>query len=142
MSKAHLLAVALLVALATAVTGAATVAASPPGPQQVALRFIRTAVQRQHPERAKALVTWSISRGVTDADWRRGFIRVEPFPYPHVTVRLSVVERRPRLVTLQADLRAAHDQGTFLITLVLRQQRWLVDYWGPAMLIGPGGSLQ
>ncbi len=129
-------------ALAGCLVGAAfalevRAAPQPPGPEQVALSFIRSAVQRVHPERAQTLVTADIGVDTSAADWRAGFIRVVPFPYRTVSVRLRTVERTRAHVLLAAYLRAATDAGTFLIRLERVHGRWLVSYWGPAMTLGP-----
>jgi hypothetical protein len=109
-----------------------------PGPEQVALRFIRTAVQRDHGERAAALVTDELRGGRDRRAWREGLLRVVPFPAQIVEVKLRILSRTKRSTSIAVRLRAATDGGTFLIQLQRVRGHWLVDYWGPAMLIGPG----
>ena len=111
---------------------------STPGPEQVAIRFIHTAVQRNHGERATSLVTDELRGGVDRKAWRIGLLRVVPFPEPIVAVKLRVISRAAGSTSLAVRLRAAADASTFLIQLRRVGGRWLVDYWGPAMLIGAG----
>jgi hypothetical protein len=110
-----------------------------PGPEQVALRFIYTAVQRDHGERAAGLVTDELRGGRERGAWRVGLLRVVPFPERIVEVKLRMLTRTSQSASMAVRLLAATDGGTFLIALRRVGGRWLVDYWGPAMLIGPGG---
>ena len=109
----------------------------PPTPEQVALVFVRTAVLRDHPERARPLVTAALGEGVSLSDWKRGFIRVVPFPYKDATVELSPVERHRDSVILRVSLTSGSDSGEFLITLDRLHGRWLVSSWGADVLLGP-----
>lgn len=109
------------------------------GPEQVAMRFISTAVQRHHGERAAGIVTDELRGGRDRRAWREGLLRVVPFPDRIVAVKLRTLSRTAGSTSMAVRLRAAATTATFLIELRRVQGRWLVDYWGPAMLIGPGG---
>jgi hypothetical protein len=109
------------------------------GPEQVALRFIHTAVQRDHGDRAAGLVTDELRGGRDRAAWQTGLLRIVPFPQRIVEVKLRVLLRTPASTSMAVRLQAAADASTFLIELRRVGGRWLVDYWGPAMLLGPGG---
>jgi hypothetical protein len=137
-----------------AATSRPAVAAQQPEPasmRTVVVAFVHEAVQRRHPERAWTLVTSSIRIRTTRADWNAGTMRVVPVLSPELLqVTLRVVDRKPGTVLILLGLhrrgdRLADSEGRFLIRLVRRHGRWLVDYWGPAMLIAPqweAGSAQ
>jgi hypothetical protein len=100
--------------------------------------FIQTAVRRDHPERAWAIVGPALRGGLTRADWKTGSIPVVPYPaagirYWHVAssttegVRAEVVltpERGSGLLakTFLIDLRRADPEGN---------PSWVVSYWVP-----------
>jgi regulator of protease activity HflC (stomatin/prohibitin superfamily) len=109
-----------------------------PGPEQVALRFIHTAVQRDHGDRAATLVTDELRGGSGRKAWEAGLLRIVPFPERILEVKLKVLSRTAGSTSMAVRLLAASNASTFLIELRLVSGRWLVDYWGPAMLIGAG----
>jgi hypothetical protein len=106
------------------------------GPEQIALRFIHTAVQRDHGDRASGLVTDELRGGRDRKAWQSGLLRIVPFPERIVEVKLRVLSRTRGSTSMAVHLAAAADGSTFLIELRRVHGRWLVDYWGPAMLIG------
>jgi hypothetical protein len=124
------------VAAAAAVALVLELRAGAPGPEQVALRFIHTAVQRDHGDRASGLVTDELRGGRGREAWATGLLRIVPFPERIVEVKLRVLARTSASASMAVHLEAAADASTFLIELQRVRGRWLVDYWGPAMLIG------
>jgi hypothetical protein len=109
--------------------------------QQVARLFIYRAVERRGPQRAWDLVTAAIRVRTSRSEWNSGTMRIVPVLSPTpLLVRLRTLERGPHRLLLLAGLRRVHalagDEDLFLIRLVEQHRRWLVAYWGPAMLIG------
>jgi len=99
--------------------------------------FVHTAVQRRNPSRAWSIVAPSIKVATTRKEWDAGWIRVVPVLSPRpLLVRTQVAARHRTSLLLHVGLRARGEgvdgHGVFLIGLVLRHQRWLVSYWGPA----------
>ena len=111
----------------------------PPG--RVARLFVYRVVERRRPALAWDLVTDEIKVATSRAEWNRGTMRVVPvLSRKRLFVHLSKLERRQGELLLLVGLSSTSDagggRGTFMIRLVLRRRRWLVSYWGPAMLIG------
>jgi hypothetical protein len=131
-----------LAAAATAAVAGAAVqlagAGQQPGPNQVIRRFIATAVQQDHPERGWGLVTRDLRAGQTRAEWAAGTSTIVPFPYRHVDVVLKLVKHGAGYEQVFVKLRSTGDSASFLVEVRREQGRWLVSYWGPAMLIVPG----
>jgi hypothetical protein len=128
------------------VLGAARLTAEPTAhhsltAQQVALRFIATAVARQHPEQAERLVSADLGLGVSHADWKAGFIPVVPFLARPAHVSVRVLARTRTRMRLLVQMRARHGSGKFLMELERAARGpWLVSYWGPAMFLAAPSS--
>ena len=108
----------------------------------VAMRFIRDAVQRRAPGRSFALVTPSLRRGYSFAQWRSGKIPVVPYPAKHLRIaRFSPKYSYSQRVLVAVDL-ASRKLGveSFEIGLVRRGGRWLVSLWQPVGRITPSRS--
>jgi hypothetical protein len=106
------------------------------------VRFVHEAVQRRDPARAWELVTLAVRIRTTRADWNAGTMRVVPVLVPGpLLVETRTLERRPRtrllLVSLHERGGLPGSAGRFLIRVVRPHARWLVSYWGPAMLVAP-----
>jgi hypothetical protein len=109
---------------------------------EVAVRFLNTAVRREHVERSYDLVTPNLRSGMTRKAWNTGAIPVMPFPVDS-----------PRLSRWRVDFQ--HKDALGLIFLLFPEQkrndyrptsffldlkatghgksrRWLVDYFAPA----------
>jgi hypothetical protein len=137
---------ALLVLLAVLALGTSSAAAAGSGsrparrggtPTEVIRLFVHTAVQRRNPSRAWTIVAPSIKVATTRKEWDAGWMRVVPVLAPRpLLVRTRIAARRRTSLLLHVGLRARGEgvdgHGVFLIGLVLRHERWLVSYWGPA----------
>ena len=105
---------------------------------RVADAFIRTAVLRRRPVCSFDLVTPRFRQGLTQAEWASGDIPVQPFltHYPDrlrtdTTPGVNLPRERSTWVALAAEDAPA---ALFELVVVLRKDRWLVDYWGPAVV--------
>jgi hypothetical protein len=136
--RAPLVLIVLLVLAASSAANAGT-----PGPRgggtpaDVTRLFVHAAVQRQHPARAWGIVAPALKIDTTRAEWNAGWMRVVPVLWPTpLLVRTATLVHRPSSLLLHVGLRARGERtdghGVFLMRLVLRHERWLVSYWGPA----------
>jgi hypothetical protein len=101
----------------------------------VAGRFILTAVQRKHLERAWPIAGPQIRQGLTKKQWLTGNIPVVPWFGPLGQVPLAVDYSVPNevefTVILQAKPGATATPDTFKIMLHKYGKRWLVNTWVP-----------
>ena len=117
-------------------------AKSAPVPKEaklVAGKFILTAVQRKHLERAFPLVTNSIRQDMTRQEWMTGNIPVVPWLGRIGVTPLKVDYSHPREVEFTVAILPAKGEKTkadyFVIVLKKvgsgKRARWLVDQWVP-----------
>jgi hypothetical protein len=105
----------------------------------VAGKFILTAVQRKHLERALPLVTNSIRQDMTRQEWMTGNIPVVPWLGRIGVTPLKVDYSHPREVEFTVAILPAKGDKTqanyFVIVLKKvgsgSRARWLVDQWVP-----------
>ncbi|MDX6448207.1 MAG: hypothetical protein QOD08_670 [Gaiellaceae bacterium] len=113
-----------------------------PAPKEaklVAAKFILTAVQRKHLDRALPLVTGSIRQGMTRKEWMTGNIPVVPWLGRIGLTPLKVDYSHPREVEFTVAILPAKGEKTkadyFVIVLKKvgsgQRARWLVDQWVP-----------
>lgn len=139
-------------AAATPATQASAVA-RPAGPKQIPLRpelsrvvvrFVKTAVMREHASRATLLEGWRLTgpklrRGTTLREWLQGTSSVTPFPDGAVAPGMQVDHSYANDALLELALypkqKGTVPAGVFLIGLhrygAGAKARWLVDYWAP-----------
>jgi len=112
----------------------------------VAGRFILTAVQRKHLERAWPLVTDGIRQGQTHKQWMTGNIAVVPYPvdevkYAPMKIDFSYPDEAMIEVALLPKKGASVRGLLFQMDLVKRHGKWLVNAWTPrSMPPVPSGS--
>jgi hypothetical protein len=106
-------------------------------------RFVPAAVRREDPAAAYDLVTPSMRRGTTRAQWARG--RIPVYPYPARGTQFSgwgSLESYQNAVSLDLYLQpqAGHaDTGPIVAGVALKRinGRWLVDSFYPKQVFGP-----
>jgi len=106
----------------------------------VAVRFIESAVYREHVADSFALTTSGLHQGLSRADWAKGTIPVVPYPrnaVGNVRWRLdySYVKEVGLKVAFYPKPRSRVDRQIFDITLQDKGKagapHWLVSYWAP-----------
>jgi hypothetical protein len=110
---------------------------------RTAARFVRTAVRREHAERAYELVGPSLRAGTTKSQWRGGDIPVVPYPVEDARWKFDYSYRDE--IGLQvavfpapgASVRPAVFDMSLRAVGTGAKRRWLVDSWSPR---GGGGS--
>jgi hypothetical protein len=115
-----------------------------PAVSQVVLRFVKTAVMREHASRATLLEGWRLTgpklkQGTSLHEWLEGTSSVTPFPdgaiAPHLQIDHSYANDALLELALYPKGRSAVRAGVFLIGLhrygAGPRARWLVDYWAP-----------
>lgn len=107
-----------------------------PGATQVARRFIETAVARKHLDQAYTLVTNEIRQGQSLKSWRTGNIAVIPYPvdsvkYAPMKIDFSYPQEAQIEVALLPKAGAKVQSALFLMDLVKRNGKWLVNSWAP-----------
>jgi hypothetical protein len=103
--------------------------------EQTLREFIATAVQLHHPERGFDIATAEVHGSTSRGDWAHGASTVVPFPYNHITVKLRLLSRTTDTEEMFVSLQSPNDTTNFLADLQHQPGRWLISYWGPAMLI-------
>jgi hypothetical protein len=107
----------------------------------VAIRFIQSAVYRNHVERSWALTTSALRGGLSQSAWATGSIPVVPYPGKAVqTVRwrlnYSIADEVGMKVAFFPKPTSNVERQVFDITLQNRgtagSPRWLVSYWAPS----------
>jgi hypothetical protein len=115
-----------------------------PALSKVVLRFVKTAVMREHATRQTLLQGWSLTgpklkEGTTLHDWLAGTSSVMPFPdgavAPGLHVDHSYANDALLELALYPKVKGSVPPGVFLIGLhrygTGASSRWLVDYWAP-----------
>jgi hypothetical protein len=116
-----------------------------PRARRVATHFIETAVRRKNLAKAWRLAHPDLRQGMTREEWLTGTIPVVPYTLPIRRIRLEVTYSAPREAQLRATLiprnGSSVDAAVFEIGLTKvgrgANDRWLVDYWGPANTLSP-----
>jgi hypothetical protein len=107
-----------------------------PDATRVARRFIQTAVARKNLGEAYALVTDEIKQGQSLASWRTGNIAVVPYPvaavkYAPMKIDVSYPKEAQVEIALLPKTGAKIKSQLFLMDLVKRNGKWLVNSWSP-----------
>ena len=107
-----------------------------PGATKVARRFIQTAVARRDLPEAYTLVTDEIKQGQSLRSWNTGNIAVVPFPvdaisYAPMKVDFSYPTEAQIEVALLPKQGSKVRSQLFLMDLVKRDGKWLVNGWVP-----------
>lgn len=106
----------------------------------VAVRFIQSAVYRNHVADSFALTTSELHQGLSRADWATGTIPVVPYPANAVDdvrwrVDYSYADEVGLKVAFYPKARSGVDRQIFDITLQNKGKagtpHWLVSYWAP-----------
>jgi hypothetical protein len=117
-----------------------------PGAQQVARRFIQTAVARKHLPEAYGLVTDQLKQGQSLASWNTGNIAVIPYPvdalkYAPMKIDFSYANEAQIQVALLPKAGAGVKAQLFIMDLVKRKGKWFVNSWVPkSSPMVPNGS--
>jgi len=107
-----------------------------PGATQVARRFIETAVARKHLPEAYGLVTDQIKQGQSLKSWNTGNIAVIPYPvdavkYAPMKIDFSYPDEAQVEIALLPKAGSAARPQLFLMDIVRRNGKWLVNSWVP-----------
>ncbi|HET7449748.1 MAG TPA: hypothetical protein VFJ78_04070 [Gaiellaceae bacterium] len=107
-----------------------------PGATQVARQFIRTAVARKNLDQAYSIVTEEIRQGQSLKSWRTGNIAVIPYPvdeikYAPMKIDFSYPTEAQIEVALLPKAGAKVRSQLFIMDLVKRDGKWLVNGWVP-----------
>ncbi len=112
-----------------------------PDVSKIVLRFVKTAVMREHASRQTLLQAWKLTgpklrQGTTLREWLAGTSSVVPFPDGAVAPGLKIDHSYPNDALLELALypktqTTGVPPGVFLIGLHRYGTRWLVDYWAP-----------
>lgn len=107
-----------------------------PGATQVARRFIETAVARKHLPQAYRLVTEEIRQGQSLKSWNTGNIAVIPYPvdavkYAPMKIDFSYPKEAQIEVALLPQKGSKVRPQLFIMDLVKRDGKWLVNSWVP-----------
>lgn len=110
--------------------------------------FLKTAVKRDHPERAWEVVHPTLREGYTKASWATGDIPVVPYPVDAAIYRLDF--SHPNLVGWKVSVYppkgSTQQPMTFYMDVTLsgsgEARRWRVSNWSPASMLSSasGGS--
>lgn len=117
-----------------------------PGAQTVARRFIETAVARKNLPEAYSLVTQQIKQGQSLKSWSTGNIAVIPYPvYAVKYAPMKIDFSYPHEAQIQVALLPKTGSGVkaqlFIMDLVKRNGKWLVNSWVPrSSPMVPNGS--
>ena len=108
--------------------------------------FVRTAVRRDHPERAWPLASAALRSGTTIADWKAGILPFSPFPVRGARWKLAYsVEGEVGLDVLvessDPEIRPLIHRLTLVRNKGNAKPAWLVDAWVP-MNSAPGGFVE
>jgi hypothetical protein len=107
-----------------------------PGATKVARQFIRTAVARKNLPRAYSIVTDQIKQGQSLKSWNTGNIAVIPYPvdavkYAPMKIDFSYPKEAQIEVALLPKAGSKVRPQLFLMDLVKRDGKWLVNAWVP-----------
>jgi len=117
-----------------------------PGAQTVARRFIETAVARKHLPEAYSLVTNELKQGQSLKSWNTGNIAVIPYPvdaikYAPMKIDFSYANEAQIEVALLPKAGTGVKPQLFLMDIVRRDGKWLVNSWVPRSTpMVPNGS--
>src|SRR6476659_2000376 len=117
-----------------------------PGATRVARKFIETAVARKNLSQAYNLVTEQIRQGQSLKSWNTGNIAVIPYPVDAITyapmkIDFSYPNEAQIQVALLPKAGAKVRSQLFLMDLVKRKGKWLVNSWVPkSSPMVPNGS--
>jgi hypothetical protein len=117
-----------------------------PGAQTVARRFIQTAVARKNLPEAYGLVTQALKQGQSLKSWKTGNIAVVPYPvdeikYAPMKIDFSYPSEAQIQVALLPKAGATVKSQLFIMALVKRNGKWLVNSWVPkSSPMVPNGS--
>lgn len=108
----------------------------PAGATKVARQFIETAVARKHLDQAYGIVTEEIRQGQSLASWKTGNIAVIPYPvdaiqYAPMKIDFSYPKEAQIEVALLPKKGSKVRSQLFLMDLVKRDGKWLVNGWVP-----------
>jgi hypothetical protein len=108
----------------------------PPSATRVARQFIETAVARKRLDYAYTLVTDEIKQGQSLESWRGGNIAVIPYPadaieYAPMKIDFSYPREAQVEIALLPKPKAKIKPQLFLMDLVKRRGKWLVNSWVP-----------
>jgi hypothetical protein len=108
----------------------------PAGATQVARTFIKTAVARKNLPAAYNLVTEQIRQGQSLKSWNTGNIAVVPYPvdavkYAPMKIDFSYPKEAQIEVALLPKAGSKTRGQLFLMDLVKRNGKWLVNSWVP-----------
>jgi hypothetical protein len=107
-----------------------------PAATQVARQFIQTAVARKNLPKAYTLVTEQIRQGQSLKSWNTGNIAVIPYPvdaikYAPMKIDFSYPNEAQIQVALLPKAGVKIRSQLFLMDLVRRNGKWLVNAWTP-----------
>ena len=112
-----------------------------PGVSKIVLRFVKTAVMREHASRQTLMEAWKLTgpklrQGTTLGEWLAGTSSVVPFPDGAVAPGLKIDHSYANDALLELALypkkaTTGVPPGVFLIGLHRYGALWLVDYWAP-----------
>jgi hypothetical protein len=107
-----------------------------PGATRVARRFIETAVARKNLPEAYSLVTSEIRQGQSLKSWNTGNIAVVPYPvvdvkYAPMKIDFSYPNEAMIEVALLPKAGTKVRGQLFIMDLVKRNGKWLVNSWVP-----------
>ena len=117
-----------------------------PGATKVARRFIQTAVARKNLSEAYTLVTQQILQGQSLKSWNTGNIAVIPYPvdaikYAPMKIDFSYPNEAQIQVALLPKAGTGVKPQLFLMDIVKRKGKWLVNSWVPkSSPMVPNGS--
>ena len=117
-----------------------------PGAQTVARRFIETAVARKNLPEAYNLVTQQLKQGQSLKSWNTGNIAVIPYPvndikYAPMKIDFSYANEAQIQVALLPKTGSGVKGQLFIMDLVKRSGKWLVNSWVPkSSPMVPNGS--
>jgi hypothetical protein len=108
----------------------------PPLATKVARQFIETAVARKNLGQAYGIVTQEILQGQSLASWKTGNIAVIPYPvdaveYAPMKIDFSYPKEAQIEVALLPKKGSKVRSQLFLMDLVKRNGKWLVNGWVP-----------
>lgn len=107
-----------------------------PGATRIARQFIETAVARKHLDAAYGIVTEEIKQGQSLKSWRTGNIAVVPYPvdavkYAPMKIDFSYPSEAQIEVALLPKKGLKIRSQLFIMDLVKREGKWLVNGWVP-----------
>lgn len=109
----------------------------PAGATTVARRFIQTAVARKNLGAAYSMVTQQILQGQSLKSWKSGNIAVIPYPvseikYAPMKIDFSYPKEAQIEVAMLPKAGAKVKAQLFIMDLVRRDGKWLVNSWVPS----------